>query len=149
MEIMDKKQKITIFTFLALSLAGILDTFYLTLNKLQHSDVACSILEGCDVVLNSAYSMVGPVPLAAIGFFYYLFIFFGSLFYLSRPNNKKIFKLVKWVTILGLLFSLYFLYLQAFVIGVYCMYCIGSAGISIILASISIKLLIVDRQSSD
>ena len=72
---MEKKLKTTLYIFLGLSLIGVLDSFYLTLTKLQRSEAVCSILEGCDVVLNSSYSMVGPIPLAAFGLLYYLFVF--------------------------------------------------------------------------
>ncbi len=143
---MNKTIKTTSIVFIALSFVGILDSFYLVITKLSETDAACSILEGCDVVLNSSYSMVGPIPLAVFGFMYYLFIFFASLYFLSRPQKIRVFVVSSWLTAIGFLFSLYFTYLQAFVLEAYCTYCLTSALISTVLFIFGMKFLLIDRK---
>jgi len=143
---MNKKTKITAITFALLSLVGVIDSFFLTMRKLQHSQIGCSVLEGCDVVLNSVYSMVGPIPLGVFGVIYYLVVFFGALYFLSRPHKLKVFTAVIWITVLGFLFSLYFTYLQAFVLEAYCKYCLMSAGITTIMALLGAKILFIDSK---
>lgn len=111
---------------LALSVIGVVDSFYLTITHFTNKALVCTILEGCDVVLKSAYSSIGPVPTAALGIFFYIVVFYGVLLALSGREgavSSGIFAL--WI-IGGFSASILFLYLQAFVIGAYCQYCLLS-----------------------
>ena len=61
---------IVIFT-----LIGFVDTAYLTADHYFGTGVKCVLLEGCDVVLLSQYSKIFEIPLAAIGFAFYVGVF--------------------------------------------------------------------------
>jgi uncharacterized membrane protein len=137
----NEQSKIPIFIFAGLALLGIADSFYLTMKELTQTPASCSIIEGCDVVLNSSYSFVGPIPLAVFGLLYYGFVFFALMIFLSRPHLTMALRLASWAVIVGFLFSLYFLYLQAFVIGAFCQYCLLSAGLSVIMLFFAIRFL--------
>jgi vitamin-K-epoxide reductase (warfarin-sensitive) len=87
----------------------------------------------CDLVNRSVYSLVGPVPVAAIGL-----IGYAALFALSRTRRRAAMALMLVAALVGLAFSLYLTYLEAYVLGVWCILCLGSlatiAGITVLAA---------------
>ncbi|MDO8509867.1 MAG: vitamin K epoxide reductase family protein [bacterium] len=123
--------KIIAIIFLIVSAIGFFDATYLTVEHYRGSVPPCSIA-GCEVVLVSQYSVVAGVPVALLGAFYYLMILVLSIAYL---DNKKeiIIYLAAYSTFAGFIASIYFVYLQIFVIGHICQYCMVSATTSTIL----------------
>ena len=51
----------------AVSLVGLADAIYLTVQHMTGASLRCTIISGCSEVLSSPYAQVGPVPLAATG----------------------------------------------------------------------------------
>lgn len=111
---------------LALSVVGILDSFYLTITHFSQNELVCTIIKGCDVVLKSEYSEIGPVPTAALGVFFYITVFYIILLYISGKISDDLMKKLGWIFGAGFVASLFFLYLQMFVINAYCQYCLFS-----------------------
>src|ERR1700694_114213 len=112
-----------------LSLIGLADSIYLTVEHLTGQSLRCTIISGCSEVLSSPYSHIGNVPLAALGAIAYFTVFdlsilaaFGCRF--ARP-------LLAALLALMLLMTLWLLYLQAFVIHHFCQYCLLSAAVAI------------------
>jgi uncharacterized membrane protein len=108
------------------SLLGFIDASYLTINHYFNAPLPCSFFDGCDLVTRSVYSQIMGIPIALLGSFYYLFLFFVS--FLILINGEKI-KLMKWiysVSFLGFLISLILVYLQIFVLRALCLYCMLS-----------------------
>ncbi len=124
------------WVFTVLSFLGVADALYLTVSHFTNTEVLCSLLEGCDVVLSGPYSIFFGVPVSLIGVLYYILLFFGGLFILSSLKTH-LHKYILSVPLLGFVATLYFVYLQLFVIGEICLYCMISAGITTILATIS------------
>ena len=117
---------------LVIALLGFADATYLTIEHYQGVIPPCTIVSGCETVLSSVYSTIAGMPVSLLGAVYYLLILIGVFAYLESKNTKPL----KWalvLTIFGLLFTLWFLYVQAFILGAYCLYCLGSALTSIIL----------------
>lgn len=84
---------------------------------------------------------LGLVPLALLGMFQYTAELIVAT-YVAITGNKLAQKLLLFLTAMGALFSLYFVYLMIFVIQAICLYCFASAIISFllfILASIQSK----------
>jgi vitamin-K-epoxide reductase (warfarin-sensitive) len=75
----------------------------------------------CDLVNRSVYSRVGPVPVAAIGL-----VGYAALFALSRLRRRVARGLMLLGAIAGLGFALYLTYIEASVLGVWCVLCLGS-----------------------
>lgn len=116
---------------LVLGLLGLLDASFLLYEHLYPSIIPCTLgpIVDCGKVLNSAYAVVMGVPLAALGVIYYsLFLIVWNMRD-SRFSRSVLFTL----TAMGLVCSTYFVYLQAAVIGAYCLYCLGSALICLTL----------------
>jgi len=104
---------------------GVINAGYLSYSALTGIPTLCTITRGCDLVAASVYSKIFGIPLSLFGVFFYSIITGFSLWGLStRALQVGLFLLP--VTTVGFVLSLYFLYLQAFVIEAYCQYCLLS-----------------------
>lgn len=111
---------------LSISILGFLDAAYLTLEHFLNRVPPCSIVAGCEQVTTSVYSIVAGVPVALLGAVYYLFVLMLVIVYLDT-KNEIILRVVARLTIIGFVASLAFVYIQLFVIGAICLYCMFSA----------------------
>jgi uncharacterized membrane protein len=107
------------------SLIGLADSIYLTVEHLAGRSVRCTITSGCSEVLSSQYASVRGFPLAALGAIAY-FVFF-SLATLTAFGYRGLGKLLALLVGAMFLTTLWLLYLQAFVIGHFCQFCLLSA----------------------
>lgn len=105
---------------------GFLDSVYLTAKRFVGGPIPCFVFTGCDTVAQSPYALLFGVPLSALGIFYYLSVILLAIFYFGTKQQiaMKVFSLL---SVVGFLASIYFIYLQAFVIKAFCFYCILSA----------------------
>jgi uncharacterized membrane protein len=117
-----------------LALLGLADTIYLTVEKLAGRSVPCTITGGCEQVLGSAYSTVGPIPLSALGALAYFTAF--SLATLAAFGNRKAGDLMLYLVAVMLAVSVYLFILQAFVLKAFCQFCLLSAIITLLLAAL-------------
>jgi len=116
------------------SLIGLGDAIYLTVQHITGASLRCTIISGCSEVLSSPYAQVGSVPLAALGAAAYFVVFsLAILAAFAYPLVKLLLKIL-----LGLMFltTLWLLYLQAFVIHHFCQYCLLSAAVTTVLTLI-------------
>jgi uncharacterized membrane protein len=111
-----------------LSLLGLADALYLTVEHLTGATVQCTILSGCSEVLSSRYAVVGGFPLAAIGAAAYFTVF--SLATLAAFGYRAAGTLLTPLLSAMFVVSLWLIYLQAFVIRQFCQYCLFSAAIT-------------------
>ncbi|MCX6716222.1 MAG: vitamin K epoxide reductase family protein [Candidatus Taylorbacteria bacterium] len=134
---------------LIIALLGFADAAFLTIEHYRGVVPPCSVTEGCDVVLGSQFSSLFGIPTALFGAIYYLLIVLGAFIFLeSKHVGESLashhFSILKWCllgTIIGFLMSLWFIYLQVFILHSYCAYCLGSALTSIILFIIAIDVI--------
>ena len=130
---------------IVLSLVGITDSTYLTIHHYTAEPVPCSIVEGCETVLTSAYADFHGVPLAAFGIAAYLIALVLAL--LSLSGNRLTWKLFGLQTVLMALFSAWLIYVQAKLIGAFCQFCLLSAATSFSLMIVFVISLLVTRRS--
>jgi uncharacterized membrane protein len=119
-----------VVAILVIAVLGFADASYLTIEHYQGVIPPCSVVEGCEVVLTSAYSFIVGIPVSLLGALYYLVIAVGVFAYLDTKKTV----ILKWtlaLTVFGLLASLWFVILMAFIIKAWCLYCLGSAASSI------------------
>lgn len=122
-----------------IALVGFVDATYLTVEHYSGGEVACSIVKGCNVVLTSPYSTIGPIPVALLGAAYYVGMLIGMIAYVDTRSHF----LYTWlprVTIAGFVLSLWFVYVQVFLLQSYCQYCLLSAVTSTVLWLISLRI---------
>ncbi len=107
------------------SLIGLADAIYLTVEHLSGRSVRCTITSGCSEVLSSPYATVRGYPLAALGAIAYFTVF--SFATLAAFGYLTVGKLLTLLVAAMFLTTLWLLYLQAFVIHHFCQFCLLSA----------------------
>jgi uncharacterized membrane protein len=117
-----------------LALVGLADAVYLTVQHLNGYSVQCTVTSGCEEVLTSAYATVAGYPLAAFGAAAYFAAF--SLATLALFGYTVARRLLFYTVALMLLVTLYLLYVQGFVLGKWCQYCLLSAAVTFCLTGI-------------
>ena len=107
------------------ALAGLADSVYLTVHHITAEPVPCNMISGCETVLTSTYAEIAGVPLAAFGAVAYFVAF--SLALLAAFGNRLLWTVFGIQVVLMSLFTAWLLYLQAYVIGAFCQFCLISA----------------------
>lgn len=129
------------------ALVGLVDASYLTIEHLSGRNVRCMIVSGCDEVLQSSYATIaGHVPVASLGALAYFVVF--SLSTLAIFGYAGARRLVPVVVALMFLATVWFVYLQAFVIRAYCVYCLLSAAVTTTLALLTLARLLLSPRNS-
>jgi uncharacterized membrane protein len=128
------------------ALVGLVDASYLTIEHLSGRSVRCMIVSGCDEVLQSGYATVaGHVPVASLGALAYFTVF--SLATLALFGYAGARRFVAPLVALMFLATVWFVYLQAFVIRAYCVYCLLSASVTTTLALVTLARLLLSPKN--
>jgi uncharacterized membrane protein len=128
------------------SLLGLADAIYLTVQHVTGQSVICTIVSGCSEVLSSSYAVVAGVPLALFGAAAYFGVFtFATL---AAFGYRVAGTLLIPLVLLMFLFSLWLIYLQGFVIGAWCQFCLLSAAVTTALTVIVLTGLFLRRKTS-
>ncbi|HET7511885.1 MAG TPA: vitamin K epoxide reductase family protein [Chthoniobacterales bacterium] len=123
------------YTILAvIALVGLADATFLTVAHLTGDDAVCGTLAGCSKVLGSPYATTLGIPTATYGAVAYFAVF--SLAILAAFGYMGVRKVLVFLICVMFLASLYFLYLQAFVLHAYCPFCLLSAALTFFLAGL-------------
>lgn len=118
--------------FLIFSAIGFVDATYLTVKHFLGTPIPCAILQGCEQVTNSQFATIFGIPVALLGSGYYLTVLLLSVIYLDTRKLAAL-KLAAFATFFGMLASLWFVFLQIFIIKAICLYCMVSATTSTLL----------------
>lgn len=111
---------------LIFSSIGLIDTMYLIYHTVTKTDVYCLFFpkKWCQKVQHSKYSKTFGIPNSVAGFFMYILLILLSIMHLS---GYAPFLWLQAIITIGFLFSVYFLYIQAFVLRAFCTWCVVSA----------------------
>lgn len=139
--------KLLIWGLIVVSLAGFLDATYLTVKHYLGTPIPCSILNGCEEVTTSKYSAIAGIPVALLGSIYYLVIFILSVAYADTKKEWFAYTASR-LTVVGFLASLWFVYLQFFVLHALCLYCLFSTVTSTALFILGLCILRFKRKTS-
>jgi uncharacterized membrane protein len=113
------------------SLIGLADSLYLTVQHLTGHSVRCTVTSGCSAVLSSRYASVAGIPTAAIGVLAYFAAF--SLATLAAFGYARARTWLALLVVPMFITTLWLLALQAFVLHAYCQYCLLSAAMTLML----------------
>jgi uncharacterized membrane protein len=125
-----------------LSLIGIVIATYLTYVEASGAEAVCGPVGDCNTVQESKYALLfGVIPVGAIGLVGYAAIILGWLAakFGTEPINLWAKVSVLGMSIFGTLFSIYLTFLEPFVIGATCAWCVTSAIIITVLMWLSVK----------
>ena len=125
------------------ALIGFADSAYLTTQHVRGIIPPCGIASQCDSVLTSKFASVGPFPVSALGLFYYGAVLVLLIAY-ADSGSWRFLHLAAWLVSAGMLASLYFISVQLFVLHAWCMYCLGSALMTLILFLCAVRIMRID-----
>ncbi|MER3418352.1 MAG: hypothetical protein C4343_04470 [Chloroflexota bacterium] len=122
---------------------GLAIASYLSVVELGGGVPACGPLRGCETVALSPYSRIGGIPVAVFGVGLSLVLLSLALAWL-RTDGHRLLLAHYGLSLAGVLFEVYFLYLQVFVIRAVCVWC-TTYGLSLVLRFV-IALIVWLRQ---
>lgn len=114
-----------------LDVAGLAIAAYLSIVELGGGVPVCGPLKGCEEVARSEYSRIGGIPVAVFGVGLSL-VLLGLALAWWKTDLYLLLLAHYGLSLGGLVFEAYFLYLQVFVIGAVCVWC-TSYGLSLAL----------------
>jgi uncharacterized membrane protein len=120
------------------SLVGLADATYLTVQALTGETLGCGGSPDCFKVLGSSYARVAGIPVASFGVFAYFSVFTFATFAVFGHARVRIFLILTIAAMF--LGTLWLLYVQAFLLHAYCRYCLFSAATTFLLAGLVIAL---------
>jgi uncharacterized membrane protein len=105
-----------------LDLFGLAIATYLSVVELGGGVPVCGPLHGCETVAQSPYAWIGPLPVAVYGM-----VMSGVLLVLAlawiRTDKPWLLDLHYGLSLIGVIFEIYFLSVQVFVIKAVCIWC--------------------------
>ena len=124
------KIKWPIWAIPVLSIIGLIIATYLSYVEITSTEAFCGPVGNCNTVQDSPYAyLFGIIPIGVLGFAGYLTII--ALWLVQQYGPKSLIKfsaVAIWsLAWFGVLFSIYLTFLEPFVIGATCAWCIGSA----------------------
>ncbi|HET7764608.1 MAG TPA: vitamin K epoxide reductase family protein [Burkholderiales bacterium] len=119
---------------IALALIGITDAFYDSYAIYSGQPLWCPPpIDGCNIVAASPYARILGVPLGYLGLAFYLAMLGLAAGLRSAPGSRSL----RWVALLytgaGLGASIYFFYVQRTYIHAFCIYCLVSGVLALLL----------------
>ncbi len=114
-----------IIIVLVLSILGIFNTLYLSAHAISKKPVRCLWFpeEWCAKVQYSKFSRTLGIPNAFAGLGMYIAILILTLLFAAGTIS---FTPIFWLVVFGFAFSMYFLFIQAFVLRAFCTWCVIS-----------------------
>jgi uncharacterized membrane protein len=114
-----------------LDIIGLAIASYLSVVELSGGVPVCGPLHGCETVATSKYAWIGPLPVAVYGVALSLVLLTLAIVWI-RTDNPVLLDLHAVLSLVGVIFELYFLSLQVVVIQAVCVWC-TLYGLSLIL----------------
>lgn len=135
------KPRTWVLVLLVLSFLGVADASYLAQHAVTGTPLLCDVqnISGCNAVATSPYSRIFGVPIAVYGV-----IFYGLVFVLSALElviyDQLLRRILQGIAGLGFIASLYFILVQFFLIGAFCIYCLLSAIIAVVMLACATRI---------
>src|SRR3989344_5555154 len=119
----------------SLSLIGIGIMGYLTYIHYANASSFCDFSEtvSCDIVTTSIYSEILGIPISIMGLGYFVLVAFLSLF----SKSKRLYRYIFFLTVLMIIPSLYFSFLEVSVIKAVCILCESSKALMLLILGLS------------
>lgn len=108
----------------AIALFGLAVASYLTFVKLTGGTAVCGPLGGCDTVEASDYSTILGIPVSVLGMAYAVAVL-GTVLAWWRTGDRRALVGTYLLGVVGTMGAAYLMYLQLFVIGAICVWCMA------------------------
>ena len=116
---------------MTISLIGLGDSIYLTVQHLSGRSVKCTVTNGCSAVLSSSYSTLAGIPTAAFGVLAYFAAFSLATLAVFGYARARTGLALLVLPMLGM--SLWLVSVQAFKLHAFCEFCLLSAAMTLTL----------------
>jgi uncharacterized membrane protein len=116
---------------IVLDMIGLAIASYLSIVELGGGVPYCGPLHGCETVAASKYAWIGPLPVAVYGVMLSLILLTLAIAWV-RTDKPELLDVHYGLSLIGVIFEVYFLTLQVFVIHAVCIWC-TLYGVSLIL----------------
>jgi uncharacterized membrane protein len=124
---------------LVLALIGIVDASYDSYAIYTNQLLWCPPpIDGCNIVASSPYARILAVPVGYFGVVYYSWMFGLAALLSFDPSSRGLRLGALLYAALGVLFSVYFMYVQLTFIHAFCIYCLISGVLTLFLACAAI-----------
>lgn len=133
---------ITVLAILGIAVSSVSLSHHFAKSKTSYCDFGESF--NCDIVNRSQYSSIAGIPVAGIGIFGYAVLLLLATRYRTNPDTPGLLTLG---AALGVAFALYLTYIEAFVLQAYCILCLSSLLIIVVIALLAITWLLRARQA--
>ncbi len=114
----------------ALDVVGLLIASYLSYVELGGGVPSCGQLHGCETVALSQYARIGGIPVAVFGVGLSLVLLSLAIAWI-RTDNPNLLDLHYGLSLIGVIFEVYFISVQMFILHAVCIWC-ASYGLSLI-----------------
>ena len=132
-----------VVVFAVAALIGFTDAAFLTAEHVRGVVPPCSVVSGCEQVLTSPYAAIAGMPVSVLGMLFYGTILVLIIAFLDS-YDRRVLHVACWLASAGFLATLYFVYVQAFIIHSFCQYCLLSALTSLILLLVGARIMSTD-----
>ncbi len=135
-----------------LAILGIGVAYYMTYVEVNHVEAICGPLGNCNTVQQSRYAtLLGGIPVGVFGLLGYGAVLLAFLAQHRGPASlRPAAALLLWAMLLfGNLFSAYLTFLEPFVIGTTCVWCITSALLMFALLRLETPLMLEATQADE
>src|SRR3990167_8189406 len=136
-----------LLSVIVLALLGVAVSVYSLIYSYGDGGGFCSISEtfDCDVVQGSSYARIFGIKVAHLGVIGYALVAVGAFLKRRDPTDQ----VLSWFLVLacsgGLLFSFYLTGIEAFVLGSWCILCLGSQAVMLALSLLVGTLFVHER----
>ena len=135
------------YLMLVFALIGVADAFYDSYAIYNDQLLWCPPpIDGCNTVAGSPYARIRGVPLGYLGFVYYLCMFAIAALLALAPSSRGLRLSALLFAAMGVCFSIYFMYLQFNFIHAFCIYCLISAVLTLLLLIVALAHFRATRQ---
>lgn len=114
----------------ALDVVGLAIALYLSAVELQGALPYCGPLKGCEEVAQSEYARIGGVPVAVFGVGLSLTLLVLAIAW-TVTDRVALLAAHYGLSLVGVIFEVYFTYIEVFVIGAVCVWC-ATYGVSLL-----------------
>lgn len=114
----------------ALDVVGLLIASYLSYVELGGGVPSCGQLHGCETVALSQYARIGGIPVAVFGVGLSLVLLSMAVAWI-RTDNPTLLDLHYGLSLIGVIFEVYFLSVQVLILHAVCIWC-ASYGLSLV-----------------
>lgn len=133
-----------------LTVVGLVISGYMAYVEMTANPAVCGVIGDCNAVQQSEYAFIFGVPIGVIGLLGYLFMLFLSLIVIASPSTyrHRFVVMLQTVVIVAGAFTIYLTFLEPFVIGAVCVWCLLSSLVVMNLMWLVLPMVKPDGQTT-